>query len=526
MNELELHQHMLQASTAYRLSQMQPPLRVDGQPFDLRPYPYLWELYDDEESTQEVTMKGAQMGLTTLYVLRTIDRADRIYKRGILYLFPTREDVTDFSRTRFQRILDDNPALLERVRGTESANVKQVGDCFIYFRGAKSRSQLKSIPVDDIVFDEFDEMTSDMVALAEERLAGSSIKHEAKLSTPTFPEYGIHWEYLQSDMRKWMIRCRSCNRWACLEDEFPDSIRDDGQRVYRACISCDAELFVVDGEWVAQKPGRDVRGRHISQLCSPTVDLRKLLEAWKDPRTVLSEFYNSKLGLPYADITAALDDAAILACCGSDARRLAHDGPCFAGADVGKNKIFYGVGSKRSESFLRGQAFYEVESFTDVHDLNRRYNVECGVVDAGAETREVRKFVESEPGWWGCMYTNQRQSGGYLWDPKSRMVNVNRTESLDGSHKMIVSKQVEWPRPDQMFREVVMPQLKNIVRTQKVDPDTKEITPKWVVRGAKNDDFRHTWNYMVIAAALCSLESSTARLRRTPRTQGASFMSA
>ncbi len=526
MNELELHEHMLAASTAYRLSRMEPPLRVDGVPFDLRPYPYLWELYDDEEVSKTVTMKGAQLGLTTLYVLRTIDRAGRIYPRGVLYLFPTREDVTDFSRTRFQRVLEDNPALQERVRGTDSANVKQVGDCFIYFRGAKSRSQMKSIPVDCIVFDEFDEMTSDMVALARERLSGSALKHEFYLSTPTFPEFGIHYEYLQTDMRKWLIRCRSCSRWACLEDEFPDSLREVGDRVIRACLSCGTELHVIDGEWVAQKPDRDARGYHVSQLCSPTIDLRALLADWKNPRTVISEFYNSKLGLPYADIQAALDDAAILSCCGSDARRLAHDGPCFAGADVGKNVIYYGVGSKRSESFLRGHAWYKVESFQDVHDLNKRYNVESGVIDAMAETREVRRFVESEPGWWGCIYTNQMQSGGYLWDPKSRMVQVNRNESLDESHRIVASKMVEWPRPDDLFRELVMVQLKNLVRTQTADEKTGTPKVQWVRRGAKNDDFRHTWNYMVIAAQLCSLESSTARLRRTPRTQGSTFMSA
>ena len=526
MNELELHNHMLAVSTAYRLSHMDPPLRVDGVEFDLRPYPYLWDLYDDEESPKNVTMKGAQLGFTTLEVLRAIDRAGRIYPRGILYLFPTREDVTDFSRTRFQRILDDNPALLERVRGTDSANVKQVGDCFIYFRGAKSRSQLKSIPVDAIVFDEFDEMTADMVALARQRLAGSKLKHEFYLSTPTFPEFGIHYEYLQTDMRKWLIKCRACNEWTCLEDQFPDTLRDDGDRVHRACFKCSREVFVADGEWVAQKPGRDARGNHVSQLCSPTINLAEVLEEWKNPRTLLAEFYNSRLGLPYADILAALDEAAILACCGPDARRLAHDGPCFAGADVGQKEIFYGVGSRRSESFLRGHAWYRVESFQDVHDLNKRYNVECGVMDAGAETRGVRDFVASESGWWGCLYTEQRQSGGYSWDPRTRMVSVNRTESLDDSHKIIVSKMVEWPRPDQMFREFVMVQLKNLVRMAEVDAKTGETKIRWVRRGAKNDDFRHTWNYMVIASQLCSLESSTSRLRRTPRTQGTSFMSA
>lgn len=526
LTELDLHEIMLRESTSYRLAHMVPHLRVDGVPFDLRSYPYLLEPYDDDESTDVAIMKGAQMGWTTLQVLRTIDRASRIYPRGILYLFPTRDDVTDFSKTRFSRILEDNPGLRDKVQGTESANIKQIGQCFIYFRGAKTRSALKSIPVDCIVFDEFDEMSSDAIALARERLSGSKLAHEFKLSTPTIPEFGIDAEYQFSDQRKWLIRCEACSAWTCLEQAFPECLLEfNDERVIRGCTKCHREIFPLNGQWVAAYPKRKRRGYQISQLSSPTVDPAKILREFQDPRTIVSEFYNSKLGLPYADIDTALDEGTILGCVGPDARRLAHEGPCWAGVDVGKKSLFFVVGTRRSENYLQVHNWAIVESFQDIHDLSERYHVEVGVVDQGAEAREVRKFVESESGWWGCLYDNHRR-GGHQWDPKTRTVTVNRTESMDESHRMIVKRQVLFPRRDKLFNEVVMVQLRNVARTTEEDDNTGDRKSKWIYRGVKNDDFRHAFNYGVIASTQTGIESAVRRVRRSRRSRlPRSFMS-
>lgn len=529
MNEAELlHRHMMSASTAYRLSKLD--LKIDGVPFNLEAYPFLWDIYDDEEHPDCTVMKGAQLGFTSMQVLRTIDRAERMYPRGILYLFPTKDDVSDFSKTRFQRVLDDNPVLGARVRGTDATNVKKVGDCFVYFRGTKARGALKSIPVDAIIYDEFDEMSESAVALAQERISGSKFQHHFRLSTPTLPETRIHLFYLASNRQRWLVRCRGCNRDSVLEDDFPDCVqerRDGHDQVWtRVCVRCGHELYVLDGRWIAEKPQVEKPGWHVSQLCSPTVQLATVMDQWHDPKTVMSEFYNSKLGLPYAEIDQTLDDASILSCCGNNARRLAHEGPSWAGCDVGQKKFFYVAGSKRSETFLRVHAWHTVESEQDVRDLNKRYNVVSGVMDAGAETRTVRNFVQSEPGWWGCLYTEQRQPGGYLYDNKERMVTVNRTESLDESHRIVVQRAIEFPRADETFKKDVMPQLKNLYRAIEVDEDTGERTARWFRKGEKNDDFRHTLNYGVIASMECGVESATRRVRGRSRAEGGSFMSA
>ncbi len=199
---LEDEQQLVSASIAYRLVKMN--LRCEGLPFSLKAYPYLIDPYDDD-ATEICMRKGSQMGMTILCVLRTILRCNATYPRGVLYLMPTRDDVADFSKARFDRILKENPVLGAMVSGTDATNVKRIGESICYFRGAKSRSQLKSIPVDEIVYDELDEMDPGLLALADKRLDGSHFKRKFKISTPTLPEYGIDWEYLKSDQRVWMV---------------------------------------------------------------------------------------------------------------------------------------------------------------------------------------------------------------------------------------------------------------------------------------------------------------------------------
>lgn len=513
----DLERAMAAMSCAYRLDRLK--LKVDGIPFDLSRYPYLYELYDDDESSEVSIMKGAQMGFTTLQVLRTIDRATNVYPRGILYLFPSRDDVVDFSRTRFKRLLDDNPYLRSLIHETDAVNVKRIGPCFIYFRGSRSRTPLKSIPVDCIVYDEFDEMDFEQVELAKERVSGSDFQHHFRLSTPTFPDTAIDYEYNKSDMRRWLVKCRRCNTWNCLEDQFPECLlRMQDGKVLKVCVNCRSEVFTADGEWVPEHPDRTKRGYHISQLHSPTVNPATILDAWEDPRTSIREFHNSKLGKPYADIQQKLTEAAIMNCVTIEAPRLASDGPCWAGVDVGKNDLFVCVGTNPFEGRPFVRCWQRIQNFTELHDISRAFNVHIGVVDAGAETRTVRDFVAKNHAWWGCIYLENRQD--YLWDPKEKMITVNRTESLDASHKHIVDQSVSFPRKNAIFLEEVVPSLKNLVRVVEEEKDTGRRRAKWIRSGTKRDDFRHAFNLAMIAALDCPVEFSTRRVRQRGRRGG------
>lgn len=481
-------------------------LKVDGVSFDLRKYPFLIDLFDDDHP-RIVVRKGSQMGFTVCFVLRTIDKSLTQYKRGVLYLMPTRDDVSDFSKSRFDRLLKENDSLARSVAGTDSINIKRVGNAFVYFRGARSRSQLKSIPVDGVVFDEEDEMDPVMIELAKHRIdaAEGDAGDEASLSTPTVPDFGVDLKYQRSDQRMWMIKCQHCGGWTCMEEHFPKSlVRVDEDTVIRGCIKCQKEIHLSDGQWVAAQPGRgDVHGYYISQLCSPTIAPRTILEEYEDPDPPpsfdIKEFYNHRLALAYASIDDKLDDATMNAVLGEYKRMHAAQGPCILGADVGKNDVIYMVGEKVSDKHINVLDYGILPGFGELHDKWERFNVCCGVLDEMAETRQVREFIDSHAGAWGCWYSeSQRQA--YDWKDKAQRVSVNRTELLDHSHRMILHKNVTFPRKDERWDPMVS-QMKNIARVQTRDDKTGLPKTRWVILGGrKNDHLRHAFAYLCLAA--------------------------
>ena len=139
------------------------PIILDGRPFTFERHEYLIEPYSDTHPCQ-VYEKAAQMGLTSKAMLRAIHAARHRNYRGILYLFPNKTGVTDFSKGRIDPLIDDNPDTIGRwLKDTDSANIKRIWNCFVYLPGMTSRVGLKSVPADFIIFDELDEAPQNTV---------------------------------------------------------------------------------------------------------------------------------------------------------------------------------------------------------------------------------------------------------------------------------------------------------------------------------------------------------------------------
>lgn len=519
-------QLLSQASHAYWLHALRPHLRVDGDPLNFHDYPYAPDLIDDEHPNQ-VIIKGAQLGFTIALTLRTIARLARrhgLHKnfspRGALYLLPTERDVSDFSKARFARIVRDNPVLAEFIHDTDAVNIKRVGHGFIYFRGATVPSALKTIPVDDLILDERDEMDDDMVELAQHRLDSSLHPRRSELSTPTVPEYGVDLAFASSDQMVWKIKCSHCNHWTCLELNWPDSLRElkDG-RVIRACGKCHDEIFPHDGQWVATFPDRtERRGRWVSQLNSSRLNPREILRAYESAlgRGKQKEFMNSRLGMAYADLDDALTTAIILDACDPDAQKeLVDEGPCAMGVDPGKRDFHWVVGKRVSDTRRHVLNYGVCHTEQQVLDRLDRFNVKYCVIDEMAETRTVRRMKERRPGRiYGCWYVEGKR-GDYDWDDRELRVTVNRTESLDDSHFRLVNKMTTLPRVDDQTHELLIPQLKNLARVVREEKDTKKIRVLWVVRGGvKNDHLRHAYNYFEMAAQRVGVAAVVRRARR------------
>ncbi len=443
-----------------------------------------------------VEIKAAQMGLTTKAMLRAMHAARYRDFRGILYLFPSRTDVTEFAKGRIDPLIEDNPDTLGRwLQQTDSANIKQVWNCFLYLRGMKSRVGLKSIPVDFLVLDEMDEASPSAVDMAMERMSHSEFKEVLKLSNPTLPDYGIDKAFQETDQRYWHVKCECCNEYTNLAEEFPQCLLEVGGRVIRACKKCQAELNPSIGEWVAKYPGvTDKRGYHYSQLFSHYVDPGDILHQFKTTNN-LTEFYNLKLGMAYVEAINRLTVQEVLDCCERYGLSVTDPGPCSMGVDQGKVlHVVIGKHSGLGKPRIIHLGIYR--DWSELDALMKYCHVSRCVVDALPETRNAREFAKRFPGRVYLNYYQERQRGQYRWDAENLTVACNRTESLDASQAEIRDGRITLPRPSDLVDEFAK-HLHNVAKRLEEDEETGSKRYVYVKLGP--DHFRHALNYECMA---------------------------
>jgi hypothetical protein len=470
----------------------------------------------EEDFPRQCFIKGAQIGASEINVIKTLHgMVHGRYPQGALYLFPTRDDVKDFSKSRFDPLLEQNPFIGAYVQNTDSTNIKKIGKGFLYLRGArmtkaiggtkKSSSQLKSISVDRLIFDEFDEMDEAMIQLADYRIGHSKVKEKIYLGTPTIPDYGIDAQYQQSDQRVWMCECPSCGKEASLDLEFPNSLRRrlDGT-AYRACIYCQSEVSPAKGRWVAQYPSRskDLVGWWISRLSLPDAyaDPTDILNMYEDPPGGnLGEVMNSTLGRAYIPAENRLTHADVYACMGQDPMINKHDGPTCMGVDVGSRILHVVIAQRLSRKTLKVIKMVRVESFNDLHNLARDFNVKSAVIDLFPEKRKVVEFQRNENfSVFGCNYVETR-TGQIAWDEKDHIIKGNRTEICDMTHDLVMNPgALVLPTRSSELDEFVK-EVCNIAKVLDEDPDTGSKTYRYK-KLSTNDHYRHALNYCLLAS--------------------------
>ena len=466
-------------------------LILHGKPFSFDRHEYLRAPYRDDHPHQ-VEMKAAQMGCTTRGMLRVLHGLRYRGYRGVLYLFPSRTDVLDFSKSRVSALLDENPETIGKwIRDTDTAGLKQVWNGWLYLRGMQSTVGLKSIPVDFVIFDELDEAPQKATDMAMERMGHSEFKEVHKLSNPTLPDYGIDRAFQGTDQRYWLLRCPACNHYTCLEDTFPGRLLEVGGRVIRACERCKGELDPSAGAWVAKRPAViEKRGYHYSQLFSHYVEPAEILHQFRTTSN-LQDFYNLKIGVAYVTAENRLSVEEILALCGTNGISSSDPGPCFMGVDQGKD--LHAVIGRRH--WQKAGEIVHLGVYRDWEELDRLmavFHVVRCVVDALPETRNARAFAERHRGKVFLAYYSEYQKGSYRWNEADLTVSCNRTESLDASHREIQRAEIILPKECDVVREFAK-HSHNIAKKLEEDEESGSKHYTYVKLGP--DHFRHAFNY-------------------------------
>jgi hypothetical protein len=472
-------------------------IRLEGRPFSFSGHEYLRGIYNDSAG-HVVVMKAAQVGGTTWAVLRSLHAC--ISGLNVIYFFPTKSDVLEFSKSRVGPLVGDNEFLANLVNETDTAGLKRIGEALLYMRGMQSTVGMKSVPADMIVFDELDEATPQAKSMAKERLAHSSYKRIIELSNPSLPDFGIDEAYQLSDQRHWTVKC-GCGSWVSPDKEFPTRLncevkiilaRPDGTCI-RACTRCGAELKLDQGEWVADFPGRAIHGYRISQLISYRVDPAEILNEYRLTRYA-DHFYNLKIGAPYSDLDRRLDLMSVLSLCGNDAMLDRSDDSCTMGVDTGR--AFHVVILKKQADGRQRLVYLAIcKTFEQLDELMHRFKVSRCVIDALPETHLAEQFARRHPGRVYLSYFVDSQKGSARWDHQERRVTINRTNALDASRSAVRDKALVLPRRDRQI-ELFAKHMTADAKKLEQDEETGAQWYKYIKTGENHFSFAFTYAWM------------------------------
>ena len=487
---------------------------VAGQ-FDLNGHEYQVH-WMQNRTRRKCSKKGTQGGWTDAMVLEcTHGLIYGRYPQGVGYLFPTQNEVSDFSNSRFKSLIESNPSSIGKyVQSTDSVNLKKIGDGLLYLRGArlsqkienleKESGQLRFFSADKIVFDECDLMAEEAMAKARGRMGHSTIKEESYLSNPTIPGFGIDKMYQDSNQMVWLVKCDNCGHHTCLERDFPKTVRplgftrEDGLTGIRVCMHCASEIFPRNGHWEATEkdPATDMEGYWWSQLQSIFVDPGEILRTFENPpEGNLGDVYRLMLGMAFIEAENKLTKQQVYSCCGQDLMKVSDKGPCAMGVDVGK-KLHVIIGYPTSEKTRKVIYANRVDSFSDLHELGNRFNVDCAVVDYYPETRAVRALIDEEPYTvLGSDYLD-RSTSAIIEVPNEGVLKVARTEICDTTHKVVADSMIEFPRRSTEM-EKVAEEMSSIAKVIVTDEITGRRLGRYIKTAA--DHYRHSLNYFEIA---------------------------
>jgi len=446
---------------------------------------------------------------------------------------PTSLNASDFSKARFSGALSLSPYLKNMFTDTNTVGLKSTGVNSLYIRGSRGDSNLKSIPVSELILDEVDEFDQKAIWLALERLSGQVHKHVVAISTPTIPKYGIHKLYLSSTQEHFFFKCEHCGKKT--ELVWPDCIEIIGETIhdprcresFLKCKECKHKLehktkhlWLANGEWIPTATNVDPeesRGFHINQMYSSTVSPGELVISYHrglGDEAANKEHYNSKLGLPFigtgAQVTDDMIDNAIRNHTCNDPRPdIGGKRTITLGVDQGKwNYVsvcewFIDQYSSDINVATRSKLLWFGKFLEDdwgiLNELMREWQIRACVIDADPQINEARRFARRFHGYvWLCRYRRGQTAKEVAVteeDGGAPMATVDRTNWLSCTLGRFKTKptRIELPRDLTLeYRE----HLKSLVRTYEKD-ETGNPVATFVETGP--DHFAHSLNYAEIA---------------------------
>jgi Phage terminase large subunit (GpA) len=468
-----------------------------GQPLSFKDHLFLFQPYTDE-SPKQVILKAAQIGFSTLAILKSFWIAKT---RGldIIYTLPTEADVQIFAGGKINRLIGQNPVLQGWVKDKDRVEQKSVGDNIIYYRGTWSQKQAISHSSDLNIYDEVDSSKQDVIEQYSTRLQHSPYKWEWYFSHPSAEGTGVDRYWGRSDQKHWFIRCSGCGKEQYLS--WPDSI--DPQRRVFICKYCKGELRENDrrvGRWVAKHKNREFSGYWIPLLICPWVSAEEIIGYFNNKSE--EYFWNKVLGLPYVGGGNKLTRTHLMQNLTDEIITPDRNERVVIGLDTG-SQLHYVCGTEKG-LFLYGEtaAVHGIEyhtqgpDYSEIEAFMKRWPRAIVIVDQGGDLIGSRKLREKYPGRvFLCTYTGNDTSDNPKWGAKDEYgtVSAGRNKFIqlvvdEFSDRLIPLQGTENDWYDYFLH------WNNLTRIKEIDEKTGSVKRKiWVRSG--DDHWAHATVY-------------------------------
>ena len=524
----------------------------------------------DDQHRHKAMQKSRQCGASENEVRETLWFADVHPFTKQVYVFPTFDQVADFSKTRIEEVMKESPYIRERmgidpITGkkksgedvVDNIRLRKLGDSWIFFRSGHTPRAGEGIDCDVVRLDEIDRMHPDILIAFSETLSASAYGWRRDISTPSLPGVGVNASFQKSDQQHWWNRCPHCGHWFSMILDFPnnvvelpkdskgnpnhnyhlkyDFIQETDTHAY-ICVKC--KEFISDytrimGIWRPLYPHRkDVRGYQISQLICPWISATELMRKKQDYQ-LEQLFMNYVIGLPYLGDNVMVTRGDILRCVRMDLTNpydLRRQGVA-QGVDWGN--VSWGVNGMIDPDNPEKIILLDIWSVSDdeasvsegrkdnphvrkAAEKLRQWDVVRAVHDAGYGKDRNWELMQDFPGKiFSCFYpslsSDTTKQVDDQWNEDEYKVNVDRTLTLKLMAKLFRSGRVVIPRwvAENPLFETFIKHVTNMVIVRDIETDEKtkkEIIKERVGTLPGGDHFGHAMNYLCIA--LRKLETS------------------
>lgn len=453
-------------------------------PIEFKDHRFLIDLYADMHHDIAVK-KSAQVGESVERILKSA-WCCKYLKANVIYVLPTNNIVKDFVAPKVDPLINSNPVLKQMV-SKNSESLKQIGDRFLYFKGAFSEREAIAISGDILILDELDRMPDmGVVNTYDSRLQASKLGWRWRLSNPSGVGFGIDALFNDSDQRHWFVKCRYCNHEWFIDYETDDDKRHHVDKALEAfvCGKCDRPLTNEDrrmGRWVQKYPKRDRHGYWISQMMAPWVSASRLIE--QEEESSKDFFYNFVLGKAYTPSDLIVNRETILrACAPSTIPKL----DVVIGVDQNVSERIWVAGTPQG-IFAHGKC----DSWEEIEHMKLMWNASV-VIDPQPYPTIPKQLAEKYSDIYLCRFKEMHALGIVEW--KGSTVWADRTRLLDTvANEITEAKLLFRERPQEL--EDYIADWSNLYRTTEEKPDGR-IKSVWMKKENRESDYSLATAYM------------------------------